>query len=195
MDKTITDGPVRVGDEYTTTYQIDVTNAGAVAGPYVLRDQLRYGAGIEVVDVSATNVAPGDVAVLDTFTGTGAAVGDAQNAITGDVVLPAGQTDTYEVVVVSTLDADAATAESTRCLDEPGATDASGLLNAAIVEHNGLQAESDACAPLVPPPGVDLPRTGATIGPIALTAGILVFLGVLALVLVQQQRRRRTTAL
>ena len=192
--KTVKGEPVRTGSSYTTTYEIDVTNSGAVDGTYVLRDQIRYGNGITVTDATATNLT-GDVEVLGSFTGTGAGVDDAENAITGDVLLPAGETHTFEVVVLATFNVGSATAESVSCLDDPGATDASGLLNAAIVEHNGTQAESDACAPLVPPPGVDLPRTGVTVGPIALGAAALVILGVLALVMAQHNRRRKTTVL
>lgn len=153
LDKTIASGPTSTGDgSYTITYELEVLNDGAAAGDYVLSDQLNYGTGIDIVDVTAANAEPGDLAVLDTFTGQGAEPDAAENAITGEVGIDAGATHTYEVTVAIAVDPATATAESLQCPDDPGAGDTGGLLNLGLLDHNGHELDADACAPLDPPP-------------------------------------------
>ncbi|TDD68591.1 hypothetical protein E1262_15165, partial [Jiangella aurantiaca] len=149
LDKTIASGPTSTGENaYTITYELEVTNDGAAAGDYVLSDQLNYGAGIEIVDVTAANTEPGDVPVLDTFTGQGAEPDAAENAITGDVTIDVDTTHTYQVTVAVTVDPATATAESVQCPANPDQGDTGGLLNLGLVDHNDHELDADACAPL-----------------------------------------------
>ncbi|WP_158602809.1 SdrD B-like domain-containing protein [Jiangella rhizosphaerae] len=158
LDKTIASGPTSTGtNAYTITYELEVTNDGAAAGDYVLSDQLNYGAGIDIVDVTAANTEPGDVPVLDTFTGQGAEPDAPENAITGEVSIDVDTTHTYEVTVAVTVDPATATAESVQCPEDPGEGDTGGLLNLGLVDHNDHELEADACAPVDPPTPPDTP--------------------------------------
>lgn len=160
LDKTIASGPTSTGENaYTITYELEVYNDGAAAGDYVLTDQFHFGTGIDVVDVTAANTDPGDIAVLDTFTGQGEEPDAPENAITGDVTIDVDTTHTYEVTVAVTLDPATATADSVRCVDDPGAGEAGGLANVGLLDHNGHELDADACAPLDPPTPPDTPGT------------------------------------
>ncbi len=155
LDKTIASGPTAGSNgQYTITYELEVTNDGAADGTYVLSDQLRYGEGIDIVDVTAANTEPGDIPVLDTFTGQGTEPDAAQNTITADVVIAPDATHTYQVSVLVTVDPETATADSVRCADDPGDGEGSGLLNVGLLDHNGHDLDADACAPVDVP---DLP--------------------------------------
>jgi LPXTG-motif cell wall-anchored protein len=216
LDKTIASGPTSTGDDaYTITYELEVTNDGAAAGDYVLRDQLHFGGGITIVDVSAENTEPGDVPVLDTFTGQGDEPGAPENAITGDVTIEADATHTYEVTVAVEVGT-AATAESVQCPDDPGEDETGGLLNIGILDHNGHELDADACAPVDPPTpphtpgnpggdddgdddgngggngggGDDLADTGGDSTLLLVTGGLLLLAGATALVVT---RRRQGT--
>ncbi|WP_046772467.1 SdrD B-like domain-containing protein [Jiangella alkaliphila] len=160
LDKTIASGPTSTGtNAYTITYELEVQNDGAAAGDYVLSDQLNYGAGITIVDVTAENTEPGDVPTLDTFTGQGEEPDAPENAITGDVTIDVDTTHTYEVTVAVTVDPATATAESVQCPDDPGAGENGGLLNLGLLDHNGHELDADACAPLDPPTPPETPGT------------------------------------
>uniref|UniRef100_UPI003B3B8F0F SdrD B-like domain-containing protein n=1 Tax=Pseudactinotalea sp. TaxID=1926260 RepID=UPI003B3B8F0F len=178
LDKTIASGPVTDDDGgYTITYQIEVTNTGGLPTSYVLSDELRFGAGIDVTDVEVSNETPGDVPVLGSFTGLGEA-GSAENRITGDVPIAIDAVHVYLVEVTGTIDVSTATLASLECAEDTGSGTGSGLLNVATVDHAGDQLTDDACAPLDPPPGADLPDTGANgVGTAALVAGLLTILG------------------
>lgn len=185
--KQVVGKPAVSGDRVTTSYEIVVTNTGAASGAYVLRDQLRYGAGLTVQTVTATNTAPGGVPVLAGYTGRGGELTDAANQVTDAVELAARGSHTFTVVVTATI-TDAATPASASCAEGSAA---GGVRNVAAVDHNGLSDDATACAPFEIPlkPG-DLASTGVTV--MASVAGgvlLLLFGGVLLLA-----RRRRMIA-
>lgn len=151
--------------DWTITYEISASNDGAESGMYSLTDQLRYGAGIEVVRANVTQ-APENVTPEKTWTGMGEG-GAKQNIVASDVVLNANETHIYQVTVVATLDTDAADASTLTCPDS-GSSSRGGFANTASLEHNDLNADADACATPdwpqdVPPPlavtGADLSWT------------------------------------
>lgn len=177
--------PAVSGDRVTTSYEIVVTNTGAASGAYVLRDQLRYGAGLTVQTFTATNTAPGGVPVLAGYTGRGGELTDAANQVTDAVELAAGGSHTFTVVVTATI-TDAATPASASCAEGSAA---GGVRNVAAVDHNGLSDAATACAPFeIPAKPGDLANTGVPV--MASVAGgvlLLLFGGVVLLA-----RRRRT---
>lgn len=178
LEKTIVGGPI-TDDEggYAITYQIEVTNTGGLPTSYVLSDELRFGEGIDVKSVEVTNEAPGDVAVRDGYTGLGAA-GSEANRITDAVPIAIDAAHVYVVRVTGTIDVTRASLASLECADGGATGTGSGLLNVAVLDHDGDQLTDDACAPLDPPPGADLPDTGANhVGTAALIAGVLTLLG------------------
>lgn len=146
VDKTIADGPAANGDgTWTITYALTVTNAGQAAGDYDLTDQLRYGQGV-LVESTEVVAAPDGVETNDDWTGQGAA-GAAQNVIAAAVTLPAGETHTYEVQVVVSLDEAAVSAGALEC-PEPGSGEPGGLANTAATTHNGESRDDEVCASL-----------------------------------------------
>lgn len=190
LDKTIASGPNQSDDGgYIVSYEIEVTNTGGLPTSYALSDELRFGAGIEVSSVQVTNLAPGGVAVLETFTGLGEA-GSSENRITDEVPLGIDAVHVYLVEVIGQIDVSEASLASLECTDGDAGGAGSGLLNVAVLDHGGDQLTDDACAPLDPPPGAELPDTGAGgLEPIALVAGVLTLLGA-ALVAARGWRRR-----
>ncbi|WP_460980221.1 hypothetical protein, partial [Pseudactinotalea suaedae] len=100
ITKSVTeDSPVRNDDgTWTVTYEVVVVNDGGGDGSYDLTDQLRFGAGIEVVDSEVVS-APEGVTTLESWTGEGV-VGAEENVVAVDVPLAAGGTHTYTVAVV-----------------------------------------------------------------------------------------------
>lgn len=189
IDKSLVGEVESDGDSYAVTYAIDVTNAGAAAGVYSLFDQLRFDPLLAVEDVEVTNTDPGDVTTSGAFTGLGTEPDAAANAIATDVDLAAGATHRFLVHVSTSL------APGERAQDVSGCADgdqAGGLRNVATVQHNGLEAQGTACAPIaVPPapPASALPSTGfapdATLPAVAL---LLMAIGSAALAV-----RRRVT--
>ncbi|WP_208006671.1 DUF7507 domain-containing protein [Aeromicrobium phragmitis] len=185
LDKKLVGDPVKDGQDYTTTYDIVVTNDGGAAGEYVLHDQLRFGKGVAIEKVAASNTDPGNVPVLDTYTGQGADLTDEVNALTGEVELGSGISHTFRVVVNSTVADGVAAIGGGKCADSgngPG-----GFRNVAVVTHNGLTDEATACAPFAWLAG-GLPKTGSPVGPIvALGAALLVAAGLTSLVLARRR--------
>ncbi|NED96056.1 hypothetical protein G1H11_12130 [Phytoactinopolyspora alkaliphila] len=212
LDKTVASGPDATSNgRYVVAYELEVVNNGAAEGTYVLRDQFRFGEGIEILDIRTANLEPGDIEVLESFTGQGTEPEAAENALTGDVTITAGASHTYEVKVLFTLDGDTVTAESARCVDEPGDTTRSGLLNVGLLDHNGHQLESDACEPVDPPdgdeppgeeppgeepPGEDpeMPDTGTGVQLWLLLAGVLLVLGGAGVASVTRRRTAKSGA-
>ncbi len=160
IEITKTAGDVTTDDDGTGTisYEVVVTNEGAASGEYDLYDQLRYGDGITVVSSEVTNRVPGDVEVEDAWTGLGAEKRSEENLVTADVAIGADGSHTYQVDVAFELDGDNPPAETDlECLENPGDGDRGGLLNGAIVVHNDLDDEDDACKPITPE--VDISKT------------------------------------
>ncbi|WP_460980225.1 hypothetical protein, partial [Pseudactinotalea suaedae] len=174
LDKTIASGPNQSDDGgYIVSYEIEVTNTGGLPTSYVLSDELRFGEGIEVTSVQVTNTAPGDVAVLDTFTGLGEA-GSAENRLTEEVPLGIDAVHVYLVEVSGSIDVSEASLASLECADGAGDGAGSGLLNVAVLDHGEVQLSDDACAALQAPPGAQLPDTGSEgVGTAALVAGLI----------------------
>jgi uncharacterized repeat protein (TIGR01451 family) len=147
IDKSISDGPTPNGDgTWTITYDLVATNTGGAAGEYDVRDQLRYGNGINVesADVITT---PAGVTAEAGWTGQGGDIKDAENLIAGGINLDAGGTHTYQVQVVVSLDRAVVTPADLTC-PAPGSGDNGGLANTVELEHNGETSDDEACAPL-----------------------------------------------
>jgi uncharacterized repeat protein (TIGR01451 family) len=146
IDKTISDGPTPNDDgTWTITYDLVATNTGQAEGDYDLSDRLRYGAGIVVESAEVTD-APDGVTASPDWTGQGADGAD-ENVIATDVALPAGESHTYQVEVVVSLDPAIVTPDTLAC-PEPGSGETGGLANAGELTHNGEVQEDDVCAPL-----------------------------------------------
>lgn len=189
IDKAITGAPSLNGDEVTTTYDIVVTNTGAAAGDYVLRDQLRYGTGLTVETVTAANTVPGGIPVLAGYTGQGADLADSANQVTDPVELAAGGSHTYRVIVTATV-TDGATAATGTCAENDGP---GGVRNLAVIDHNGLTADDTVCASFeIPgaPAGPDLASTGVAIGGLVGGAAVLLLVG--AAILIARRRQEAT---
>lgn len=190
IDKAITGQPSVHDGQVSTTYDIVVTNTGTTTGGYVLRDQLRYGAGLTVKTVTVANTAPGGIPTLPGYTGQGAELTDAANQVTDLVELAAGGSHTFRVIVTATI-TDAATAATGVCAEDGSS---GGVRNVAAIDHNGLTADDTVCASFeIPgkPAGPDLASTGIAIGGLVGGAAVLLLLGAAILI---ARRRRQTTA-
>lgn len=174
---------------WTVNYTITVDNDGAATGAYTVTDQLRYGAGIEVLSATVTS-APAGVTTETGWTGLGEK-GANENVVASDVSLAAGGVHIYQVVVETRLDT--ATADGTTLVcPAPGSDARGGFANTAGLDHNDLTDEANACAipewpKDVPPP---LAQTGGTIalGALGAALALLIAGGVLLHI------RRRATA-
>lgn len=144
VSKTVSDGPVANGDgTWTVTYDVVASNTGGADGEYTATDMMT--ADGDLVVVSGTIVsAPDGVTVSEDWTGLGTGQSDAENVIAADVVLPAGETHTYQVEVVVSVDAAAGVPVLTDCADL-GEDGPGGLSNTAEVEHNDLTDDAEAC--------------------------------------------------
>ncbi|MBE1877425.1 DUF11 domain-containing protein [Myceligenerans pegani] len=168
VDKTIGDGPTPNGDgTWTITYDLVATNTGAAEGDYDLSDRLRYGDGIEV-ESAAVTTAPDGVTPSAGWTGRGADGAD-ENVVATDVALPAGDSHTYQVRVVVSLDEAVVTPGTLEC-PEPGSGGTGGLANVGELTHNGETRDDDACAPL---PLIDVAKSLAgAVTPVAGRDGV-----------------------
>ncbi len=145
VDKTVASGPTPNGDgTWTVEYDIVAENVGGDAGDYDVYDQLRYGEGIRIE--SKDLAAPARVTVEDGWTGLGADVKDAENLIAGGVTLGAGDSHTYTVEVVVSLDEDTIDPSVLAC-PPPGGS--GGLANGTLLNHNGIEP-IDATCPTLP---------------------------------------------
>lgn len=171
LSKSIVGEPVEgPNNRWTVTYEIVVTNEGAVAGDYQVTDRLRYGAGLEVTAASVTQ-SPEGVTLSPDWTGEGAD-GAAENVV-ADGALDAGVTHVYRVQVRSTLDTAAANASTFAC-PAPGSGQAGGFANTAGVGHNDLTGAAGACAA----PETPLAQTGGMINAGLIgTAAVLLLVG------------------
>ncbi|MGM7680096.1 DUF7507 domain-containing protein [Microbacterium sp. A94] len=144
---------------WTVNYTITVQNDGAATGAYTVTDELRYGAGIEVLDATVVS-APEGITPAATWTGLGE-TGAEQNVIATDVALAAGSTHTYQVRVEARLDTSKADSTTLKC-PAPGSNDRGGFANTAGVDHNDLTDDATACE--VPEWPKDVPPPLATTG-------------------------------
>jgi uncharacterized repeat protein (TIGR01451 family) len=154
LGKTISDGPTPNGDgTWTITYDLEATNTGQAAGAYDLTDRLRYGDGVVVESAEVTTV-PGGATASPDWTGEGDD-GSGENVIATGVTLEAGDTHTYRIEVVVSLDGAVATPDSLTC-PEPGSGETGGLANTGKLTHNGETQDDDACASL---PLIDIAKS------------------------------------
>lgn len=188
VSKVMDGAPVKgANGHWTVNYTLTVFNDGAVQGLYTLTDQLRYGAGIEVLEATVTS-APEGVTPAATWTGQGAKDA-AENVVATDVALAAGGSHVYRVTVETSLDTAAADGTTLTC-PAPGSDDRGGFANTAGVGHNDLTADASACdvpewPEDVPPP---LATTGGTIAVGAVGAAVLLLIA--GGVLLYARRRR-----
>src|SRR5690606_21993350 len=157
-----TNGPTPTANlnEYTITYQIDVTNTSDDLATYDLSDNLKYGAGAIIGNVTAAYVAGGD--------GLNGALNAGFNGQTGNYLIvdnetvAGGATDTYTVTVTFTVDLEVVTDESADCELTSGEV-GTGLLNVAEVS-GGVPSQKDEDCEEIPNPSVDITKT-VTNGP------------------------------
>src|SRR5699024_9683747 len=121
------------------------SNTGQAAGDYELRDQLRYGEGIDISSADVVS-APQGLDVNAGWTGQGAA-GAAENVIVPTGTIEADASHEYTVEVTVALDAETITPGELQC-PEPGTGEPGGLANAAGLTHNGETRSDEACASL-----------------------------------------------
>src|SRR5690606_6546373 len=134
ITKTVTNGPTPTANlnEYTITYEIEVTNTSDDLATYDLSDTLKYGAGaiIDLVEVTHDNT--GDALSTSLITGfDGHTTGNYQ--IVDDETVAAGATETYSVTVTFTVNPAEVTEQSAECTVYDPAAPGSGLLNVAVV--------------------------------------------------------------
>ncbi|NEE03283.1 SdrD B-like domain-containing protein [Phytoactinopolyspora halotolerans] len=203
--------------KYTITYDVVVTNVGAVRDVYTLEDTLRFGGGIDIDRTAIVETKPGGLKVNEGWNGTSDVV------IIRDQPIGVGKSHTYRVGAKVTVPSSVADDPSAfECRPVDGDEGGSGFLNTATVTGLANTADDDACdtpktpeppspespekpeqperptppgqnppAPQGPLPGPDHPNTGAQI---ALYAGIaLMLLGVGVLLILA--RRRNTTGM
>ncbi|MFD4958548.1 hypothetical protein [Microbacterium sp. NPDC058389] len=184
--KAVTSGPTKSADgTVAISYEITVTNPGALADTYDLDDELRFGDGVAVVTAAVTSadgvpVNAGWDGVSDTVVATA-------------VTIDPGITHTFEVSATARV-ATTVTAEQADCTTTSDA-EGTGLLNAATVTFTGGDASATACAPapLPPvPPLPPLPPTGMTLG--GLWLGVALLGSGVALATVRRRRYPRTAS-
>src|SRR5690606_15990019 len=141
ITKLVTNGPTPTANvnEYTITYQIDVTNTSDDLATYDLSDTLKYGAGAIIGNVTAAYVGGGD--------GLNATLNAGFNGQTGNYLIvdnetvAAGNKDSYTVTVIFTVDLEEVTDQSANCTLEGGEL-GTGLLNVAEVS-DGVPSQKD----------------------------------------------------
>src|SRR5690606_19574711 len=126
-------------NEYTITYQIDVTNTSDDLATYDLSDTLKFGAGAIIGNVTAAYDGGGD--------GLNGTLNAGFNGQTGNYLIvdnetvAAGNKDSYTVTVIFTVDLEVVTDESADCELTSGEV-GTGLLNVAEVS-GGVPSKSD----------------------------------------------------
>lgn len=153
LDKTIVEGsPVANGDgTWTIAYDVSAANIGQAPGDYDMSDRLMYGDGLDVQE-SAIIDGPDDVTPNADWTGQGAE-GAAENEIVADQPLEVGETHTFRVEVIATMDRSVVTPDTLAC---PAPGEAGGFANTAELEHNGEEQNAAAC---VPPPLIEIDKS------------------------------------
>ncbi|MFT4157676.1 MAG: SdrD B-like domain-containing protein [Microbacterium sp.] len=144
IDKTVSAGPIDNGDgTWSVLYDLVVTNNGAAAGVYDLVDAFEPDGDLDVVSAEVAT-APDGVTTNPGWTGQGADDA-AENVISSGVSLDADAVHTYQVEVVVAVE-DAPGGLGVISCDALGGDDQpNGLVNAAQVGHNDLDADDQAC--------------------------------------------------
>src|SRR5690606_2093518 len=159
--KTVSSSPEPTGNvnEYTISYEIQVSNQSAYTAFYDLTDTLKYGAGAIIGDVEV-NYTDGEglTNVLNNgFTGQ-----SGNYLIVDDEPVGAGAFDTYTVTVTFTVNPALVTEESANCILMQGEL-GTGLLNIAEVS-DGVPSQWDDDCREIPNPAVEIVKT-VTAGP------------------------------
>jgi uncharacterized repeat protein (TIGR01451 family)/LPXTG-motif cell wall-anchored protein len=148
IEKQIVEGsPVANGDgTWTITYDVTSTNVGQAEGDYDLSDRLRYGNGIVV---ESTTIVGAPVEANSGWTGQGMEGSDENVIVEGQSLAP-GDSHTFRIVVVASLDQAVVTPADLEC-PAPGSEEAGGFSNTAVLVHNGEDQDAEACvsAPLI----------------------------------------------
>jgi methionine-rich copper-binding protein CopC len=182
VSKAIVGAPTLNEDGSTTiTYEIKVENSGSGVGVYSLVDQLRYGAGIPVLQATVSNVAPGDIATNSSWDGR------AVTAVATGVTIRPRTTHVYRVIVLAGLIDSTTDPTSLNCAIEVGES-GSGFGNTASIGGSGSTSVTAACASIAPQP--ELPKTGGGLSVLPL-AQALVAVG-FGLAVASRYRRRPT---
>src|SRR5690606_15065142 len=141
-------------NEYTITYEIEVTNTSDDLATYDLSDTLKYGAGAIIGDVTAAYVAGGDGLIATINQNFNGQTGNYQ--VVDNETVAGGATDTYTVTVTFTVDLEVVTDESADCDLEEGEL-GTGLLNVAEVS-DGVPSDNDDDCREIPNPSVNITK-------------------------------------
>lgn len=137
--KTLVSADQNADGTWTIVYDVDVTATGDGTTTYDLADQPQFGDGIAVVSGSATG--PAQASVWD---------GDATTALATAEPIAGGETDSYVITIVASVDAASLGTDADDCTLDQGET-GTGFLNVASLTANGETTTDDACAsPAVP---------------------------------------------
>lgn len=143
ITKSVSEGPVPNGDgTWTVTYDIVAKNSGTADGEYDVTDKMTVD-GDMVIDSGRVISAPEGVTPSPDWTGLGAEQTSPENVIATDVTLPAGESHTYQMEVVVSVDDADGDVVITPCSEDP--SENGGLSNTAQIEHNDLTDDDSAC--------------------------------------------------
>lgn len=132
------------GGDLTVTYKVTVKNTGTLDSTYDLTDELKYGEGISVNEVSVTSVEPTGITPNPAFDG----VADTM-LVTGQEI-SGGAVHTYTIQVRGTAAFNVSATAADCTLD--GGEKGTGLLNEAQAAWNGETLKGEACGSVTPPP-------------------------------------------
>ncbi|MFC5731138.1 MULTISPECIES: DUF11 domain-containing protein [Nocardioides] len=156
-NKVVKSGPDKIGrNRYRIKYAITVKNRGGGGASYNLRDKLRYGSAVEIIN-TAVRARPMSVHVDPRWNGRSQTRVTTNQSI-GAAAKSGPKTHTFVVTVVFRVAAGKVTARNRDCTLRRGES-GTGLLNRSTLTGNGMSATDDACrvSPTPPPPP---PSTG-----------------------------------
>ncbi|MBK9608328.1 MAG: hypothetical protein IPO58_18505 [Betaproteobacteria bacterium] len=158
--KTITAGPVLVGpNQYTISYQIDVTNSGGVPGGYQLDETPHFGAGVVINSATCASSLAAGTGTPDLTPCTAAPApivlvnGTPFNLATAGTTIDVATTHRYALVVTFTVvpgSVTVATNGATCNATPPPPTTNTGLNNTASLTVTGTTTTSNVCTPTPP---------------------------------------------
>ena len=153
LEKTVVVDPAPTGnpDEFQLTYQIVVSNDGAVQATYDLLDTFQYGAAVgSITNVTATYVGSSTDGMQGT-SGMATFNGDDMNILTTGETIDPGLFDVYRIEVRFVIDPVENTMANSDCDLTTGDPDNTGLLNRAILTEGGQTVTDTACRELPMP--------------------------------------------
>lgn len=130
-------------------YEITVANASSAPGTYTLRDQLKFGEGISITEVTVSNTQPGSLPVNELFDG------QTNLEIVRDQTIGDSESHVYRVVVTATVPG-GLTPEAAECRtgNAPG-----GFMNLALLDLSEGSRSDSACA-AAPAGDIEIEKTG-----------------------------------